>query len=53
MTEQEIYDDFARHGLSFIDAIHRLENIGYLPEDAEDMVSEWANGLEADASEKQ
>ena len=46
-SEQTIYDDFAQHGLTLIDAIARLERIGYEPKEAEQLVNEWADDLEA------
>lgn len=45
-TEQAIYEDFEKHGLTWCDAIGRLERIGYELKDAEALVSEWADELD-------
>lgn len=45
-TERTIYEEFAHGGLAYIDAISRLEAIGFEAKDAERMVMEWADALE-------
>jgi hypothetical protein len=40
-AEYRIEREFMRGDLAYIDAILQLQGVGYLPEDAEDMVSEW------------
>lgn len=45
-TERTIYKDFADNGLSWIDAVGRLERLGYDPSEAEELVEEWADALE-------
>lgn len=44
--EEAIYRDFCFNGLSFSGAVQRLVAIGYLQEDAEEVVDEWADALE-------
>ncbi len=41
-----IYREFVRQQLSLIDAIARLEGLGYESKDAEGVVCEWADALE-------
>ena len=40
-SEDAIEREFKARDLDWISAIHRLEGLGYLPEDAEDKVAEW------------
>jgi hypothetical protein len=45
-SEEAIYRAFQFEGLSLLDAIERLQKIGYEPKDAESVVDEWADALE-------
>jgi len=45
-SEEAVYRDFRFGGLSLIDAVSRLEALGYQPKDAEEVVSEWADEAE-------
>lgn len=42
-TREQIEHEFKADGLSSIDAIERLERIGFSPKDAEALVDEWDN----------
>ena len=44
--EEAIYEDFANGDLKYLDAIQRLQGIGYDPKEAERVVSEWADALD-------
>jgi hypothetical protein len=44
--EMKIWAEFACGDLAFIDAIGRLEKIGFDPKEAEQMVCEWAENAE-------
>ncbi len=39
--EDRIKREFQARELDWISAVERLQNLGYAPEDAEDMVVEW------------
>lgn len=49
MDEADILQDFLHGDLKFLDAITRLQRIGYSPQEAKEMVNEWAD--EADAEQ--
>jgi hypothetical protein len=40
-----VYEDYTEHGLSFIDAVERLQRLNYAPKEAEELVTKWADGL--------
>ena len=45
-AHEALYRDFVFGGLPYIDAIERLQKLGYSAIDAEQIVSEWADALE-------
>lgn len=47
MGEEAIERQFKAGDVQYIDAVLMLQSLGHLPEDAEDMVTEW----EAEASD--
>lgn len=47
-SESAILKEFLEGGLAFLDAVERLQSLGYDPKEAEQMVDEWADGAEAD-----
>lgn len=47
-NEETIYNEFAKEGLSLLDACERLQKINYTPKEAEELVWEWAEGLDND-----
>lgn len=46
-TEQTIHDEFVSGDLNFLDAVQGLEGLGYDPQDAEHVVSAWADALKS------
>lgn len=48
-SEDAIMLDFLTGPLTWDQAIHRLIGMGYLREDADEMINEWADAAEADA----
>lgn len=49
-SEDAIMRDFLMGPLTLDQAIHRLVGLGYLREDADDLVNEWADIGEAEAT---
>jgi uncharacterized protein YoaH (UPF0181 family) len=43
---EEIAKEFMAGGMSFSEAIWRLQSLGWQSEDAEDQVQEWADSAE-------
>lgn len=48
-SEDAVWRDFVSGPLTWDQAINRLIGMGYLREDADDLVNEWAAAAEADA----
>ena len=46
-SKSAIYRDFVETNLSILGAVYRLMGIGYGREDAQDLVNEWADELDA------
>ncbi len=44
--EQAVYREFATTPITLLDAIYRLEKLGYEPKEAERIVFEWAEDLD-------
>jgi hypothetical protein len=47
-SEDTIFREFKDYNLKYLDAIERMQAIGHSSIEAERIVSEWADGLEAD-----
>ncbi len=43
-----IYREFCDGDLKYLDAIEELQKHGYTPKEAEQLVAEWADGLESE-----
>jgi hypothetical protein len=48
MDEQDIHHAFTKGDMFFRDAVIRLQKLGYDAKEADQIVSEWADGAEAE-----
>ena len=44
-SEDAVHQAFVRGDIAYLDAIERLQGLGYKPKDAESCVGEWADRL--------